>query len=108
MSDIDKDKKEEEDSIKLKNPFKTMLGKEELEESPEEIIAKDTDLNRKELFKKTYEALVAMYPEADKKKKKKKEKEKQEIKQRTELQLSKDSIERQEKAKEDKGIERER
>ena len=76
MSYVDnKQDEEKKENVKIENPFKTLLSGETIEESPEEIIAKDPDSDRKELFKKTYAALLDMYPTVEEARKKKKKKE---------------------------------
>ncbi len=112
MSYVEKSSEDEnenkQEEIKLKNPFKTMLSKDTIIESPEDIIAKDPDSERKQLFKKTYDALLLMYPpEEDITKKKKKAKEKEKLIQRSqEIQQNKDNKEIEPESKEDKGRER--
>ena len=103
------DKNIEDEANKKENPFKAFLSAEEIEESPEDIIAKDSDTNRRELFKKAYDALLVMYPEDSKKKKKKKEKEKDALRQKVEIQLNREKSEKKQQKvrnREDKGRER--
>ena len=109
MSYVEKGREDEnenkQEDIKLKNPFKTMLSKDTIIESPEDIIAKDPDSERKQLFKKTYDALLLMYPPEEDTKKKKKAKEKEKLIQRNqEIQPKIDK--KEPKSKEDKGRER--
>ena len=111
MSYVEKGSEDEnenkQEDIKLKNPFKTMLSKDTIIESPEDIIAKDPDSERKQLFKKTYDALLLMYPPEEDTKKKKKAKEKEKLIQRSqEIQQNKEIKEIEPKSKEDKGRER--
>ena len=108
MSYVDNDNKENKekknnDKSKLGEFMQTVFASETIEETPEEIIEKDTDNERRELFKKTYNALLAMYPEDKKKKKKKQKKEKEE-----QLQQARINSRAREEEKEKNNEERER
>lgn len=97
MSNVDKNS--EIKDMKLQNPIKTMLTADVIEENPEEIIGKDPDTNRQQLFKKTYDALLLMYPPEATKKKKRKTKEREELKVKQEQILNKVKEKNKEKVK---------
>ena len=75
MSDIEKeeDKKVEDNKDnKKENLFSAIFAEDTMVEDPEDVIKTDTNPERKELFKKTYAALLSMFSyDTDKKKKKK-------------------------------------
>ena len=108
MSYVDNDNKENKekknnDKSKLGEFIQTVFASETIEETPEEIIEKDPDSERRNLFKKTYDALLAMYPEDTRKKKKKQKKEKEE-----QLQQARINSRAREEEKEKNNEERER
>ena len=75
MSYIEKeeDKKVEDNKDnKKENLFSAIFAEDTMVEDPEDVIKTDTNPERKELFKKTYAALLSMFSyDTDKKKKKK-------------------------------------
>ena len=75
MSYIEKEKdkkvKDNKDN-KKENLFSAIFAEDTMVENPEDVIKTDTNPERKELFKKTYAALLSMFSyDTDKKKKKK-------------------------------------
>ena len=77
MSYVD-NKDNENKEEKSGSIIKAMFVDNEVEETPEDVIEKDADINRKNAFNKAYARLQDLCPEiGDKKKKKKKEKERE-------------------------------
>lgn len=64
---------------KTKGLVRTILSEDTIVESPEDIIDRDPDVERRNAFKRAYEILLALFPETVKKRKTRKEKEKEEF-----------------------------
>ena len=65
-------KVEDNKDNKKENLFSAIFAEDTMVEDPEDVIKTDTNPERKELFKKTYAALLSMFSyDTDKKKKKK-------------------------------------
>lgn len=120
MDNIDRREEDEQEEqnrqdhrIKIVNPLKSIIADDTIVESAQDVIDRDTDVERKNAFKKAYEILLAIFPETSKKKKSKKEREKEEFDrsiqyQQRELARQQEKQEKQEEIEEekDKGIER--
>ena len=66
------EKEEDKKDNKKENLFSAIFAEDTMVEDPEDVIKTDTNPERKELFKKTYAALLSMFSyDTDKKKKKK-------------------------------------
>ena len=112
MSKVDKeDRKDvkEEENQKSNGLIKTIFSDDTIVETPEDIIDRDPDEDRRNAFKKAYEIILALFPETIKKRNKK-SKEKEEFDRNIAVQqMNKDNLEKKEKElgeREDKGFER--
>lgn len=112
MSYIDQKQEEEKNkkAKKLTSSIKSIISEDTIVENPQDIIDKDQDVERRNAFKKAYEILALIFPEATRKKKKRK---KEEFDKDIQYILQKQNdIQRKEQAQElenkekDKGMER--
>ena len=111
MNNIDKKDEEEvreEENQKSKGLVKTIFSEDTIVETPEDIIARDPDEDRRNAFKKAYEIILALFPETIKKKNKKRSKEKEEFDRNLAVrQMNKDNLEKKEQEieeRDDKGF----
>lgn len=102
MNNVDKKDEEvrKEENQKSEGLIKTIFSEDTIVETPEDIIDRDPDEDRRNAFKKAYEIILALFPETIKKKNKK-SKEKEEFDRNLAVrQMDKANLEKEEKEKE--------
>lgn len=110
----EKDEKQILENKKLINPIKAIITEDTIVETPQDIIDRDSDSERRNEFKKADEIIDALDPETTQKRKKRKSKEKEEFDRNLAFtrqnELSRNNLEEQNKQQiqeqKDRGIER--